>query len=144
MDQGLSTSPITSMPLAYIYVNINGNMLYCQCFSEKYFSFLFFHLLFLNLPEHRGCLPCPARLWRPRFSARRGTYSPYRCSAPHPVIFSRRESDSFHSFWDDAFGFQSSPSVLPEYQENPPIPYTLQQQLQFHLSKCRPQPSLPL
>ena len=31
-----------------------------------------------------GCLPCPARLWRPRFSAGRGTYSPYRHSAPHP------------------------------------------------------------
>ena len=23
------------MPLAYLYVNINGNMLYCQCFSEN-------------------------------------------------------------------------------------------------------------
>ena len=54
---------------------------------------------FPNLPECQGCLPCPARLWQPRFSAGRGTYSPFKCPAPHPVIFSRRESDSL----DDAF-----------------------------------------
>ena len=51
---------------------------------------------------------CLALLWRPRFSAGRGTYSPYRHSAPHPVIFSRRESDSFHSFLDDAFPCRSA------------------------------------
>ncbi len=39
---------------------------------------------FTYLPERRGCLPCPAQLWRPRFSAGRGTYSPYRRPAPHP------------------------------------------------------------
>ena len=33
-----------------------------------------------------GCLPCPARLWQPRFCAGRGTYSPCRRPAPHPVI----------------------------------------------------------
>ncbi len=62
---------------------------------------------FPNLPERRGCLSCPARLWRPRFCVGRGTYYPYRRPAPHPVIFSQRESDSFHSFRDDAFGMSA-------------------------------------
>ena len=42
VDQGLSTSPTSSMPLAYLNVNINGNMLYCQCFAEKYSGFFLF------------------------------------------------------------------------------------------------------
>ena len=43
---------------------------------------IFVHFLFKFAPM--GLPPCPARLWRPRFSARRGTYSPYRHPAPHP------------------------------------------------------------
>ncbi len=56
-----------------------------------------------------GCLPCPARLWRPRFCAGQGTYSPYR----HSVIFSRRESDSFQSFLDDGFSDFWMPAKCP-------------------------------
>ena len=78
----------------------------------------FYHLYFIgflptprfpNPPERWGLLPYPARLWRPRFSAGREIYSPYRLPAPHPVIFSRRESNSFHSFRDDALDFNRLP-----------------------------------
>ena len=81
----------------------------------------------------RFYLSCLVRLWRPRFSAGRGTYSPYRCPVPHPVIFSRRESDSlvdaFPVFWIPAlyrYGlclftphlkcripYSNSPTILP-------------------------------
>ena len=54
----------------YIYATTSGNLKSIRRIPQNQ-TFRFY-------------LSCLVRLWRPRFSAGRGTYSPYRRSAPHP------------------------------------------------------------